>query len=68
MRTKLMLMLALTLFTLGVASESHALLGDIVDAILPGSSDPVPAVPEPSAALVFGAGLLVAGVALRRRR
>ena len=28
----------------------------------------VPAVPEPSAALVFGGGLLIAGVAIRRNR
>ena len=68
MRTKLILMLALCLFTLGVASESHALLGEIVGEILPGGDDPAPAVPEPSAALVFGAGLLVAGLASRRRR
>jgi hypothetical protein len=35
---------------------------------LPPSDLPGPSVPEPSAALVFGVGLLVAGVAARRNR
>jgi hypothetical protein len=34
---------------------------------VPGDDQPVDSVPEPSAALVFGAGLLVAGLASRRR-
>jgi len=33
-----------------------------------GSNGFVPAVPEPSAALVFGVGLLIAGAAIRRNR
>lgn len=33
----------------------------------PGGSNPVSPIPEPSAALIFGAGLVIAAMAVRRR-
>jgi hypothetical protein len=49
------------------SSSSFAIKLDEGGSVFPPIDGPAPSVPEPSAALVFGAGLLVAGLAARRR-
>jgi hypothetical protein len=49
------------------SSSAAGSTGSAVAAVEEGQSLEVP-VPEPSAALLFGLGLLVAGVAIRRKR
>ena len=80
MRQRLLLVLMLGLASLGAecsdggshsgsaaSSSSFAINLDEGGNQPPTDGEPAPSVPEPSAALVFGAGLLVAGVVSRRR-
>ena len=81
MRQRLLLVLMLGLVSMGAEcsdggsggsaashSVSFATNGESGDVLPPTDNGPAQAVPEPSAALVFGAGLLVAGVVSRRQK
>jgi hypothetical protein len=71
---KQMLMIAMmAALTLGFAGQAQALLGDVIDKVDDildpyENEQPGAAVPEPSSALVFGAGLLTAAAVRRSRR
>ena len=75
MRLRLVLILLVAVAGLGAdcgggghSSEAADSSSAVTFANTEGSHGFVPAVPEPSAALVFGVGLLIAGAATRRNR
>jgi hypothetical protein len=75
MRLRLLLILLVAISGLGAdcgggghSSASADSSPAVTDANTEGSDSFAPAVPEPSAALVFGVGLLIAGAATRRNR
>jgi PEP-CTERM motif len=74
MRLRLLLILLVAVSGLGAdcgGGSSHGSASSsesVTFANTEGGSGFVPAVPEPSAVLVFGVGLLLAGTAIRRNR
>ena len=74
MRLRLLLILLVAVSGLGAdcgGGSSHGSAASstaITSANTEGGNGFVPAVPEPSAVLVFGVGLLIAGAAIRRNR
>jgi len=73
MRLRLLLILLVAVSGLGAdcgGGGSHGSAGSsgVTFANTEGGSDFVAPVPEPSAVLVFGVGLLLAGAAIRRNR
>ena len=76
MRMRLLLILLVAISGLGAdcggggghSSEAAGSSSAVTLANSEGGNGFVPAVPEPSAALVFGVGLLIAGAAICRKR